>query len=100
MTDDEDTQPSSRPGVTVWTVHATLAAEVRPTEAVFGNWRAAFEHAKALSRDSGVLAASVVRFTVDELGTRSGVAMFVHGRRQQVAYVSDCRRLYANGRKA
>jgi hypothetical protein len=68
MTDDEDTQPSSRPGVTVWTVHATLAAEVRPTEAVFGNWRAAFEHAKALSRDSGVLAASVVRFTRRRVG--------------------------------
>ena len=47
----------------------------------------------------GVLAASVVRFTLDELGTRTGVAMFVHGRRQQVPYVSDWRVLYANGRK-
>jgi hypothetical protein len=60
---------------------------------------AALDHAKALSRDSGVLAASVVRFTLDELGTRTGVAIFVHGRRQQVRYVSDCRALYANGRK-
>jgi hypothetical protein len=99
MTDDEDTQPDSGHSVTVWTVHATLPAEVRPTEAVFSSWRAALDHAKALSRDSGVLAASVVRFTVDELGTRTGVAMFVHGRRQQVPYVSDCRVLYANGRK-
>ena len=99
MTDDEDTQPNSAHGVSVWTVHATLAAEVRPTEAVFSTWLAALDHAKALSRDSGVLAASVVRFTVDELGTRTGVAMVVHGRRQQVPYVSDCRVLYANGRK-
>ena len=99
MTDDEDTQPDSAHSVTVWTVHATLAAEVRPTEAVFSTWPAALDHAKALSRGSGVLAASVVRFTLDELGTRTGVAIFVHGRRQQVRYVSDCRALYANGRK-
>ncbi len=99
MTDDGDTQPDSAHSVTVWTVHATLPAEVRPTDTVFSNWPAALEHAKAMSRDSGVLAASVVRFTVDELGTRTGMAMFVHGRRQQVPYVSDCRSLYANGRK-
>jgi hypothetical protein len=99
MTHDKNTQPDPARGVTVWTVHATLAAEVRPTEAVFSNWPAALDHATALSRDPGVLAASVVRFTLDELGTRTGVAMFVHGRRQQVPYVSDCRALYANGRK-
>ena len=77
-----------------------MPAEVRPTEAVFSNWPAALDHAKALSRDSGVLAASVVRFSLDELGTRTRVAMFMHGHRQQVPYVSDCRVLYANGRKA
>jgi putative Ca2+/H+ antiporter (TMEM165/GDT1 family) len=99
MTHDKNTQPDSARGVSVWTVHATLAAEVRPTEAVFSTWPAALDHAKTVSRDSGVLAASVVRFTLDELGTRTGVATFVHGRRQQVPYVSDCRALYANGRK-
>jgi hypothetical protein len=91
MSDDEDTQPDSAHGVSVWTVHATFAAEVRPTEAVFSTWLDACEHAEAMSRNSGVLAASVVQFTVDELGTRTGVAMFVHGRRQEVPYVSDCR---------
>ena len=40
-----------------------------------------------------------VRFTVDELGTRKGVAMFVDGKPQYVAYVSDCRRIYSGGRK-
>ena len=84
---------------TVFTVHATLANEVRPTEAVFSGSQAACEHATASSTDPGVLAASVVRFTVDELGTRRGVAMFVHGRRQQVPYVSDCRSIYAGSRK-
>ena len=78
---------------------ATLAAEVRPTEAVFRTWPAALDHATVLSRDPGVLAVGVVRFTLDEWGTRTGVAMFVHGRGQQVPYVSDCRALYANGRK-
>ena len=62
---------------------------------MFRNWSAALDHATALSRDSGVLAASVVRFTADELGTRTGVAMFGHGRGQQVPHVSDCRGRYA-----
>jgi hypothetical protein len=44
-----------------------------------------------MSKDTEVLAASVVRFAVDELGTRRGVAVFVRGKRQQVPYVSDCR---------
>jgi hypothetical protein len=57
---------------TVFTVHATLANEVRPTEAVFSGSQAACEHAEASSTDPGVLAASVVRFTVNELGTRRG----------------------------
>ena len=84
---------------TVFTVHATLANEVRPTEAVFSGSQAACEHAEASSTDPGVLAASVVRFTVNELGTRRGVAMFVHGRRQEVPHVSDCRGIYAGGRQ-
>jgi hypothetical protein len=47
----------------------------------------------------GVLAASVVRFTIDELGARCGVAMYVAGKRQRVPYVSDCRAIHAGGRK-
>jgi hypothetical protein len=52
-----------------------------------------------MSKDTGVLAASVVRFAIDELGTRKGVAMFVEGKRQLVPYVSDCRSIYPGGRK-
>jgi hypothetical protein len=88
-----------RGGKLVWTVHVTLVDEVRPTEAVFGREQAACTHARAMSKDTGVLAASVVRFAIDELGTRKGVAMFVQGERQMVPYVSDCRSIYAGGRK-
>ena len=88
-----------RGGKLVWAVHATLPNEVRPTDAVFGTEEAACTHARAMSKDVEVLAASVVRFTVDELGTRKGVAMFVDGERQLVPYVSDCRGIYAGGRK-
>ena len=73
---------------------------MRPTDAVFGTEEAAATHARAMSTDTEVLAASVVRFTVDEVGTRRGVAMYVNGRRQFAPYVSDCRGIYANGRKA
>lgn len=75
------------------------AKEVRPTEAVFSREAAACTHAAAMSKDSDVLAASVVRFTVDELGVRCGVAMYVAGKCQRVPYVSDCRAIHAGGRK-
>jgi hypothetical protein len=68
----------------VWTVHVTLPDEVRPTDAVFRTEEAACTHARAMSKDTGTLAASVVRFAVGELGTRKGVAMFVDGERQLV----------------
>lgn len=42
---------------------------------------------------------SVVRFALDELGTRANVAMFVAGERQTFPYVSDCRNIYGGGRK-
>jgi hypothetical protein len=88
-----------RGGKLVWAVHVTLVNEVRPTDAVFGGEQAACAHARAMSKDTEVLAASVVRFTIDELGTRKGVAMFVEGKRQLVPYVSDCRSIYPGGRK-
>ena len=102
VTEDEEPPPEwerPRGGKRVWAVHTTLPNEVRPTDAVFGTEEATATHARAMSTDTEVLAASVVRFTVDEVGTRRGVAMFVDGRRQLVPYVSDCRGLYANGRK-
>ena len=100
-TGDEEPPPEwerRRGGKLVWAVHVTLANEVRPTDAVFGREQAACSHAREMSKDTEVLAASVVRFTVDELGTRSGVAMFVQGKRQFVPYVSDCRAIYSGGR--
>lgn len=96
---DQEPLPAPRPWKCVWTVHATLPNEVRPTEAVFGQERAACTHARLVSEDPGVLAASVARFTIDELGTRKSVAMFVEGKRQQVPYVSDCRTIHPNGRQ-
>jgi hypothetical protein len=89
-----------RGGKRVWAVHATLQDEVRPTEVIFTDEETACAHARAMSKDTEVLAASVVRFTLDELGARRGVAMFVQGKRQMVPYVSDCRSVYAGGRKA
>lgn len=83
----------------VWAVHITLANEVRPTEAIFTTEREASAHAATLSQDTGVLAASVVRFVLGEVGSRRGVAMFVAGKRQQVPYVSDCRTVFSGGRK-
>jgi hypothetical protein len=110
MTDDElaeeidgqDAPRRERPSRAlryVWAVHTTLPSEIRPTDAVFGTEEAACARACEMSTDAEVLAASVVRFAVDELGTRRGVAMFVDGQRQMVPYVSDCRGIYANGRQ-
>jgi hypothetical protein len=82
----------------VFTVHATLANEVRPTQAIFTDQDAACGYAAAVSGDDEVLAASVVRFTVDELGTRRGVAMFVKGKEQEVPHISDCRTIHGGGR--
>jgi hypothetical protein len=99
---DEEPPPEwerRRGGKLVWTVHVTLPDEIRPTDAVFGTEQAACTRARQMSKDAEILAASVVRFTIDELGTRSGVAMFVQGKRQMVPYVSDCRSIYAGGRK-
>jgi hypothetical protein len=100
--EDEEPAPElerRRGGKLVWAVHVTLVNEVRPTDSAFGTEQAACAHAREMSKDVEVLAASVVRFILDELGTRKGVAMFVEGKRQMVPYVSDCRSIYAGGRK-
>ncbi|HEY1967682.1 MAG TPA: hypothetical protein VGH89_07020 [Pseudonocardia sp.] len=83
----------------VFTVHATLADETRPTHAIFPDEAHACAYAAELSRDDEVLAAGVPRFRVGELGSRCGVAMFVDGARQRLPYVSDCRTVFAGGRK-
>ena len=81
----------------VYAVHTVLADEVRPTEALFTEGPRALEHAAQVSTDSEVLAARVVRFVLDELGTRRNVAMFVDGVRQQFPHISDCRRIHGGG---
>lgn len=82
----------------IWTVHTSRADEIRPTEAIFTDETDACDHAAAVSKDAGVLAASVVRFVVNEIGNRRNVAMFVGGVRQVVPYISDCRTVHSGGR--
>jgi hypothetical protein len=82
----------------VWTVHTTYPNEVRPTQAIFTDEGRALDYAAQVSTDDEVLAASVVRFVLDELGTRRNIAMFVHGERQQVPHISDCRAIHGGGR--
>ena len=83
----------------IYAVHAVREDEVRPTELICSNLADAEVNAAALSQDPGVLAAAVTRFTVDSLGTRSGVALYVAGARQAVPYVSNDRRIFSSGRK-
>jgi hypothetical protein len=83
--------------VEIYAVHAVRHNEVRPTELVCSNLAAAEANAAALSQDPGVLAAAVTRFTMDAPGARSGVALYVAGRRQAVPYVSDDRRINSSG---
>ncbi len=82
----------------VWTVHVTMPDEVRPTEAAFSDEQAANAWAQQLSTEPGVLAASVIRFVLDEPGNRRNVSMFVRGGRQAVPHISDCRRIHGGGR--
>jgi uncharacterized protein YfdQ (DUF2303 family) len=82
----------------VWAVHAVMADEVRPTQALFADEARALAYAAQVSTDDEVLAASVTRFVVDELGTRRNLAMFVDGQQQAVPHISDCRGIHGGGR--
>ncbi len=82
----------------IWAVHITLADEVRPTESVHTDEAAAHSHARDLSTDYGVLAASVIRFKLDQLGDRRNVAMYVSGTRQTVPHISNDRKIHGGGR--
>lgn len=83
----------------VWAVHVVMAREVRPTDVVYAKERDALRYAADRSRDAVVLAACVTRFTLDELGNKLGVAMFVNGTRQEVPHLSDCRTIYSSYRE-
>lgn len=66
----------------VFTVHTMRPDDAGAVEIVFTTEREALAYAAERSTDWRVLAASVTRFTIAELGTRHPVAWFVDGREQ------------------
>jgi hypothetical protein len=66
-------------GGAVYSVHTTRPDDVGAVEVVFTSEREAREYAQDRSSDWRVLAASVTRFVVGQLGTRHPVAWFVGG---------------------
>jgi hypothetical protein len=66
----------------VFTVHTMRPNDVGAVEIVFTTEPDARTYALDRSKDFRVLAASVTRFTVGELGTRHPVAWFVDGQEQ------------------
>jgi hypothetical protein len=66
----------------VYSVHTTRPDDVGAVEILFRTEREAITFAKDRSSDHRVLAASVTRFTIGELGTRHPVAWFVNGQEQ------------------
>jgi hypothetical protein len=66
----------------VYSVHTTRPDDIGAVEIVFRTERDAIAYAKDRSTDWRVLAASVTRFTIGELGTRHPVAWFVDGEPQ------------------
>jgi hypothetical protein len=63
----------------VWTVHASKRDETGAVEAIYEDEQLARAFAVARSCDRGVLAASVTRFTLGQLGTRHPVVWYVQG---------------------
>lgn len=69
-------------GDEVYSVHTTRPDDIGAVEIVFRTEREAVAYAMDRSTDWRVLAASVTRFTIGELGTRHPVAWFVKGKEQ------------------
>ena len=84
----------------VYGVHSIRPDEISATELVCTSPEAAEDYARKLSTDPGVLAGAVTRFVLDTAGQRTAVALYVDGTRQCAPYVSDNRRVYANGHGA
>jgi hypothetical protein len=80
----------------VYAVHAVRSQEITATELICRTQSEAESYAASLSTNPAVIAAAVSRFRLDQLGTRSPVALFVAGERQDVPYVSNDRRVFAN----
>jgi hypothetical protein len=81
----------------IFAVHVVLPAEIRPTELLSEQLAEAEKYAEERSTDPEVLAAGVTRFVLGKRGTRTPVAFYVQGGRQQVPYVSDDRMIHAGG---
>lgn len=81
----------------VYGVHTVRADEVSATACIWSTLKRAEGHAQALSGDPGVLGAAVTRFLVDQPGVRTAVSLWVAGQRQEAPYISNDRRVWANG---
>jgi hypothetical protein len=66
----------------IFTVHTARPDDIGAVEIVFTTESEARAYAADRSKDWRVMAASVTRFTVGELGTRHPVAWFVDGQEQ------------------
>lgn len=78
----------------VFSVHTTKPDDVGAVEIIFSTEHEARKYAQERSTDQQVLAASVARFVVGELGTRHPVAWYVDGTEQPHRFD---RRLYPTG---
>ncbi|GAA5154284.1 hypothetical protein GCM10023321_25840 [Pseudonocardia eucalypti] len=87
----------TRPERVVYAVHAVRPQEISAITLISFNLKKAEEYAATLSTDPGVLAGAVTRLVVDALGHRTAVALYVAGVRQEVPWISNDRRIAANG---
>jgi hypothetical protein len=74
---------STAPGNVVYSVHTARPGEIGAVEIVFTSEQEATAYARDRSRDWRITSASVTRFTVGELGTRSPVGWYVDGVEQR-----------------
>lgn len=81
----------------VYAVHAVRPEEICATEVIFTSLATAEEWASQVSTDPQVLAGAVTRYTLDKPGERHPESLFVRGKRQGLAHLSDDRTVAANG---
>ena len=78
-------------------MHSVRPDEICATEVIWTVRVDAERYAREVSTDPGVLAGAVTRFVLNSPGERRPVTLFVQGKRQRVAHLSDDRRVAANG---
>jgi hypothetical protein len=81
-------------------VHAVRPREICATQFISATLAAAEKYAQVMSTDPDILAAAVTSYVMEAEGRRSPEALYVAGKRQQMPYVSDGRRITANGHGA